>query len=216
MPIGKRKNRSNPEWIRRHLTDPYVRAATAHGYRSRAAYKLAEIDDREKFLRPGAVGVDLGAAPGSWTQVVTERLRDKTGSMRGRIVALDLLPIEPVSGVVVLLGDFRELEIEQALVAALAGAPVDVVLSDMAPNLSGIASADAARNADLAELAVEFSARHLRPNGVLLLKAFHGSGFSQLVEEMKTRFVKVATLKPKASRAESAETFLLARGLKTR
>ncbi len=216
MPIGKRKNRSNPEWIRRHLTDPYVRAATAHGYRSRAAYKLAEIDDREKFLRPGAVVVDLGAAPGSWTQVVTERLRDKTGSMRGRIVALDLLPIEPVSGVVVLLGDFRELEIEQALVAALAGAPVDVVLSDMAPNLSGIASADAARNADLAELAVEFSARHLRPNGVLLLKAFHGSGFSQLVEKMKTRFVKVATLKPKASRAESAETFLLARGLKTR
>ncbi len=129
MPIAKRKNRSNPEWIRRHLTDPYVRAATTHGYRSRAAYKLAEIDDREKFLHPGAVVVDLGAAPGSWTQVAAERLRDKNGAMRGRIVALDLLPIEPVPEVIVLQGDFREQETEQALAAALAGAPVDVVLS---------------------------------------------------------------------------------------
>ena len=216
MPIAKRKNRSNPEWIRRHLTDPYVRAATTHGYRSRAAYKLAEIDDREKFLHPGAVVVDLGAAPGSWTQVAAERLRDKNGAMRGRIVALDLLPIEPVPEVIVLQGDFREQETEQSLAAALAGAPVDVVLSDMAPNLSGIAAADAARNAHLAEIAVEFAARHLQPNGVLLLKAFHGSGFSQLVEQLKTRFVKVAALKPKASRQESAETFLLARALKKR
>jgi 23S rRNA (uridine2552-2'-O)-methyltransferase len=216
MSVAKKKHKSNPQWIRRHVTDPYVKAATQHGYRSRAAYKLAEIADREKLLRPGQVVVDLGAAPGSWTQVVRERLRGRDESVQGRIVALDLLPMDPLPGVHLIQGDFRDEPVAAELAAALGGAKVDVLLSDMAPNLSGIAAADAARSAHLCELAIEFAQAHLRPNGVLLVKAFQGSGFSQLVEQLKRTFITVAVRKPPASRAESAETYLLARGLKTR
>jgi 23S rRNA (uridine2552-2'-O)-methyltransferase len=211
-----KKHRSNPEWLRRHVTDPYVRQATALGYRSRAAFKLAEIDDKVKLLRPGAVVVDLGSAPGSWTQVVRERLLDRERNLRGRIVALDVLPMDPLPDVCFIQGDLREEAVEAQLALALAGAPVDVVLSDMAPNLSGIAAADAARSDHLAEIAIDFALRHLRPSGALLLKAFQGSGFSQRVEQLKREFVGVSVRKPAASRAESAETYLLAQGLKHR
>lgn len=210
------KRRAKADWIRRHVTDPYVKAATKKGYRSRAAFKLAEIDDRDRLLQPGATVVELGAAPGSWTQVVRERLRGADGRMRGRIVALDLLPMDPLPEVEFLVGDLREPEVAAKLAAALGGAKVDVVLSDMAPNLSGIAAADAARSAHLAELAIEFALAHLKRDGCLLLKAFQGSGYSQLVETLKRHFVKVVARKPAASRAESAETYLLARGLKPR
>ncbi|MCE2969971.1 MAG: RlmE family RNA methyltransferase [Burkholderiales bacterium] len=216
MPTAKKKHRSNPEWIRRHVTDPYVKAATQHGYRARSAYKLIEIDDKDRLLKPGQVVVDLGAVPGSWTQVVRERLTGKDGVLRGRIVALDVLPLDPLPEVTFIQGDFREEEVGAQLAAALSGARVDVVLSDMAPNLSGIGVADAARSSHLCELALEFAQGHLKPNGVLLIKAFQGSGFSQLVEQLKKAFVSVATRKPAASRAESAETYLLARGLKAR
>jgi len=214
MLAAKKKHHSNAEWIRRHVTDPYVKEATRKGYRSRAAFKLAEIDARDKLLRPGAIVVDLGAAPGSWAQLVRERLVDRAGAIRGRILALDVLPMEPISGVEFIQGDFREEEVAAQLAAALAGAKVDVVLSDMAPNLSGIAPADAARNAHLAELAIEFAGQHLKNSGALLLKSFQGSGHSQVVETLKRRFSSVAVRKPAASRAESAETYLLARGLK--
>lgn len=211
-----KKHRSNPEWLRRHVTDPYVRQATAKGYRSRAAFKLSEIDDKAKLLRPGAVVVDLGSAPGSWTQVVRERLLDKDRNVRGKIVALDILPMDPLPDVVFIEGDFREEAVEAQLAAELDGQKVDVVLSDMAPNLSGISAADAARSSHLAEIAVDFALKHLKPNGAVLLKAFQGSGFSQLVELLKREFVTVSVRKPAASRAESAETYLLAQGLKRR
>jgi len=214
MPAAKKKHRSNPEWIRRHVTDPFVKEATRKGYRSRAAFKLAEIDAKDRLLRAGAVVVDLGAAPGSWTQVVRERLVGPDGAIRGRIVALDLLPMEPIAGVDFIQGDFRDEAVEMQLADALAGSKVDVVLSDMAPNLSGIGPADAARNSHLAELAIEFASQHLKPTGALLLKSFQGSGHSQVVEALKRRFSSVAVRKPAASRAESAETYLLARGLK--
>ncbi|MCS6945352.1 MAG: RlmE family RNA methyltransferase [Sutterellaceae bacterium] len=210
------KQRSKRAWIERHLADPYVKAAAQRGYRSRAAFKLAQIDARDRLLRPGMVVVELGAAPGSWTQVVLERLRGRDGVLRGRIVALDLLPMEPLPGVDCIVGDFREPAVRAQLEAALAGAKVDLVLSDMAPRLSGIAAVDAARSCDLAEHTIAFALEHLQGNGALLLKAFHGSGFSQLVETLKRYFVNVATRKPAASRAESAETYLLARGLKKR
>ena len=215
MTDPKRKNRSNPEWIRRHLTDPYVKEATRKGYRSRAALKLVEIDAKERLLKPGSIVVDLGAAPGSWSQIVRERLVAANGELRGRIVALDLLPIDPIPGVEVVQGDFRDETVAEKIAGLLGAAKVDVVLSDMAPNLSGIAAADAARNAHLAELAIEFALEHLKPSGALVLKAFQGSGYSQVVETLKRRFAKVAVRKPAASRAESAETYLVARGLKS-
>jgi len=216
MPAARKKHRSNPEWIRRHVTDPYVKEAVRRGYRSRAAFKLGEIDAKDRLLRPGATVVDLGAAPGSWTQLVRERLVGPDGEIRGRIVALDVLPMEPIAGVEIIQGDFRDEAVEAQLASVLNDVKVDVVLSDMAPNLSGIGPADAARNAHLAELAIEFAGRHLKASGALLLKSFQGSGHSQVVEALKRRFSSVAVRKPSASRAESAETYLLARGLKRR
>jgi 23S rRNA (uridine2552-2'-O)-methyltransferase len=216
MPTAKKKNKSNPQWIRRHVTDPYVKAATQHGYRSRAAYKLMEIDDKDKLLKPGAVVIDLGAVPGSWAQVVRERLTGKDGLLKGRIIAVDLLPLDPIPEVCFIQGDFRDDDVAARLAAELAGAKADVILSDMAPNLSGIAMADAVRSAHLCELAVEFAREHLKPAGAVLIKAFQGSGYSQLVELLKKNFASVVVRKPAASRAESAETYLLARGLKVR
>lgn len=216
MPEAKKKHKSNAQWIRRHVTDPYVKAATQHGYRSRAAYKLIEIDDKDRLLKPGQVVIDLGAVPGSWTQVLRQRLTGKDGTVHGRIIALDVLPLDPVPEVTFILGDFREDEVAARLAEALGGAKADVILSDMAPNLSGIALADAARSSHLCELAIEFAREHLKPSGVLLVKAFQGSGYSQLVELLKKTFVTVAVRKPAASRAESAETYLLARSLKAR
>jgi len=214
MPVAKKKHKSNPQWIRRHVTDPYVRAATQRGYRARSAFKLIEIDDKERLLRPGAVVIDLGAVPGSWSQVVRERLTGKDGLLHGRVIALDILPLDPVPEVTFIQGDFRDDVVAAQLAEALGGVQADVILSDMAPNLSGIAAADAARSAHLCELAVEFAREHLKPAGSLLIKAFQGSGYSQIVELLKKNFASVAVRKPPASRAESAETYLLARGLK--
>jgi len=214
MPVASKKHRSNRAWIQRHVTDPFVKQATAQGYRARSAFKLIEIDDKDRLLKRGMMVIDLGAAPGSWTQVVRQRLCGAGGQVRGRIIALDLLPMDPLPDVVFIQGDFREQEVADQLGAALAGAKADLILSDLSPNLSGIAVADAARGMHLLELALEFALSHLKPGGTLLVKAFQGSGFSQFVAELKKHFASVATRKPAASRAESAETYLLARRFK--
>ena len=208
------KNRFSKAWIHAHLNDPYVKLAQQRKYRSRAAFKLIEIDEQDSLIRPGQVVVDLGSAPGSWSQVLREKLAGPGGTVNGRIVAIDILPMEAVDGVDFLLGDFREDAVLEQFVSMLGGARADLVLSDMAPNLSGVGLADAARMGHLAELAVEFCTRHLKPQGALVIKCFHGSGYSQIVELFKRTFVTVAVRKPKASRAESAETYLLGRSLK--
>jgi 23S rRNA (uridine2552-2'-O)-methyltransferase len=210
-----RKHRSKRAWIQRHLADPYVRAANRDGYRSRAAYKLIEIDDRDQLIRPPATVVELGASPGSWTQVLVKRLSDRDGRLRGRVIALDLLPMEPIQGVQVIEGDFREEAVERSLVEALQGRPADLIVSDMSPNLSGIDAADAARSQDLCDLTLQFAANHLKPGGDLLVKAFHSGGFGQIVHQLKRSFRTVSVRKPDASRPGSAEVYLLARGLKT-
>ncbi len=214
MTTARRKHRSNRAWIQRHVTDPFVKAATAQGYRARSAFKLIEIDDKDRLLKPGMTVIDLGAAPGSWAQVVRQRLAGPDGRPRGRIIALDLLPFDPLPDVVFIQGDFREEDTAGRLAAALGGEPADLILSDLAPNLSGIGVADAARGQHLLELALEFARAHLKPGGTLLVKAFQGSGFSQFVAELKRHFGSVATRKPAASRADSAETYLLARRFK--
>jgi 23S rRNA (uridine2552-2'-O)-methyltransferase len=219
MKVRTRSKKVDKAWLHAHVSDPYVKLAQRDGYRSRAAYKLAEIDAAFGLVRPGQRVVDLGAAPGAWSQYLRRRMRGAkdgaaAGGVEGAIVALDLLPMEPIQGVAFVQGDFRDDAAVQRLADALGGQPADLVLSDMAPNLSGIASADAARIADLIELALEFAARHLRPQGALVVKAFHGSGYSQAVELFKRRFRSVDAIKPKASRDKSAETFLVGRGLK--
>lgn len=200
--------------MRRHLDDPYVKLAQQKGYRARAAFKLIELLDAENLMKPGDIIVDLGAAPGSWSQVARERLLGPDGTLQGRIIALDILPMEPIPGVEFLQGDFREDTTLAALQQALGGQQVDLVISDMAPNLSGIRVADAARMQHVCELALEFAVNHLKPNGALIVKAFHGSGFSQTVQAFKSTFKRVVERKPKASRSESAETFIVGRGLK--
>jgi len=214
MPVASKKHRSNRAWIQRHVTDPFVKAATAQGYRARSAFKLTEIDDKDRLLKPGMTVIDLGAAPGSWTQVVRQRLAGPDGKVRGRIIALDLLPMDPLPDVVFIQGDFREQEAADALGEALGGVRADVILSDLSPNLSGISVADAARGQHLLELALEFALLHLKPGGTLLVKAFQGSGYSQFVAELKKHFASVSARKPAASRAESSETYLLARRFK--
>jgi 23S rRNA (uridine2552-2'-O)-methyltransferase len=216
MKVRTKSRKVDRAWLHDHVTDPYVRLAQKEGYRSRAAYKLKEIDEAFGLIRPGQVVVDLGAAPGAWSQYLRRRLAPPDGGpgVQGRIVALDLLQMEPVDQVTFLRGDFREPETLDALGAALEGRPVDVVVSDMAPNLSGVASADAARVAHLVELAVDFAVAHLRPDGALVVKMFHGSGYGQLVRQAKDAFRDVRPVKPKASRSRSAETFLVARGPK--
>ena len=214
MPTARRKNRSNPEWIARHVNDPYVKRSVAEGFRSRAVYKLSEIDDKDRLLRPGMVVVDLGAAPGSWTQVARKRLTRADGRFAGRIVALDILPMDPLPDVEFLQGDFHDEAVERQLIDLMAGSPIDLVLSDMSPNLSGIAAADAARSVHLAELAADFAGKYLQPNGAFLVKAFQGSGYSQYVERLKKVFRSVTVRKPAASRDTSAELYLLARQLR--
>ena len=199
------RSRSSNAWLRRHVKDSYVRKAKEQGYRSRAAFKLQEIDARDKLLRPGVNVVDLGAAPGGWSQVAAGRV-----GPAGRVVAVDLLEITPISGVMVLRGDVREVQVREAVRASLAG-PADVVLCDLSPNISGIASADQANAARLAELAIEFSREVLKPTGVLLLKAFQGEAFGEVLARLRAGFGSVVTRKPAASRGESRETYLLAR-----
>lgn len=202
-----------------HLTDPYVRQAQARGYRSRAAFKLLGIHEKDQLIKPGMTIVDLGSAPGSWSQVVREILSVKRGDdpgkkVLGRIIALDILPMEPIADVEFIQGDFREESVAKDLGDRLGGEKVDLVISDMAPNLSGVESADAARVMHVCELALEFSLSHLKPDGALLVKTFNGSGYSQLVALFKRHFVSVSPRKPPASRAQSSETFLLGRRLK--
>jgi 23S rRNA (uridine2552-2'-O)-methyltransferase len=224
MKIKTKSKKVNKAWLSDHINDPYVKMAQKEGYRARAAYKLKEIDEALKLVRPGQVVVDLGAAPGAWSQYLRRRFAPKeagsggaaVGELNGTIIALDLLPFEPVEGVQFIQGDFREDAVVQQLEEALAGRPVDLVVSDMAPNLSGIESSDAARIAHLVELALEFSNKHLRPEGALVCKVFHGSGYSQLVELFKRNFRVVKPIKPKASRDRSSETFLVGLGLKNR
>ena len=219
------KNKSNQSWLHEHINDPYVKLAQKHGYRARAAFKLKEIDEADRLIKPGSVVIDLGAAPGSWSQYAREKMKNsvkKGGGISGRIVALDLLPMEPIADVDFILGDFRndavlarlEAVLASELAATVDGRCVDLVLSDMAPNLSGVEVADAARMTHVIDLAAEFAGKHLKPSGALLVKAFHGSGYSQIVESLKRQFTSVAPRKPKASRDKSSETFILARGLR--
>lgn len=199
------RSKSSKPWLRRHVTDSYVRRAREQGYRSRAAYKLIDIDARERLLRPGSRVIDLGAAPGGWSQVAAERCRPG-----GSVIAVDLLEIAPISGVSVIKGDLREPVTLQSI-RREAGASADVVLSDLSPNLSGIRNVDQARAARLVELAVEFALEVLKPDGALLVKAFHGEAYEEILKMLKERFVKVTARKPPASRGESRETYLVAR-----
>ena len=217
MKVKTQSKKVNKAWLNDHVNDPYVKLAQKEGYRARAAYKLKEIDEALGLIRPGQLVVDLGSAPGAWSQYVRRRLAPggaTVGALDGTILALDILPMEPIEGVLFLQGDFREPEVLQRLEAVVGGRQADVVVSDMAPNLSGIESADAARIAHLVELAVEFAQNHLKPGGALVVKVFHGSGYSQLVKLFKDTFRVVKPIKPKASRDKSSETFLVGIGLK--
>ena len=212
-----RSKKVNRAWLADHLNDPYVKQAQKDGYRARAAYKLKEIDEALGLIKPGMRVVDLGSTPGAWSQYVRRRLAPggaAVGQLDGTIVALDILPMEPIEGVSFLQGDFRDDAVLAQLSAALEGQPVDLVVSDMAPNLSGIESSDAARIAHLVELAVDFAQSHLKPGGALVVKLFHGSGYSQLVKLFKDSFKVVKPIKPKASRGKSSETFLVGIELK--
>jgi 23S rRNA (uridine2552-2'-O)-methyltransferase len=196
--------KSNKAWLRRHVTDTYVRQAKEAGYRSRAAYKLLEIDRKDRILRPGMRVLDLGAAPGGWSQVAAAKV--KPG---GKVVAVDLLEVKPIHGVTVFKGDFRDTDLEAAL-----GGKADVVLSDMMPNVTGVPLVDQARAAQLVLAAIELCRKVLKPDGVFLAKMFHGEGFDEVLKALQAVFQTVAVRKPAASRAESRENYLLARGLK--
>jgi 23S rRNA (uridine2552-2'-O)-methyltransferase len=207
------KNKINKNWLHDHINDPYVKAAQKDGYRARAAYKLKEIDEDEKLIRPGQVIVDLGCTPGSWGQYTRRKLASG-GGINGTMIGLDILPMEPIADMHFIQGDFREQEILDQLAEVLQGRKADLVLSDMAPNLSGIATADAARMEDLIDIAIEFAQLHMKPGGALLVKCFKDMGFSQIVEKFRAEFKTVTQKKPKASRDKSSEIFLLGRGLK--
>jgi 23S rRNA (uridine2552-2'-O)-methyltransferase len=204
-----KRTRTSNAWLREHVNDTYVQRARAEGYRSRASFKLMEIDDRDHLIRPAEVVVDLGATPGGWSQVAAKRMQGK-----GRVIALDLLEMDPLHGVDFIRGDFREAEVLQQLETMLAGVKVGLVLSDMAPNMSGILVSDQARVMHLAELGLEFSRNWLKPEGAFLVKVFQGYGYDDFVREMRQVFRKVAARKPDASRDRSAEVYLLGRGLK--
>jgi 23S rRNA (uridine2552-2'-O)-methyltransferase len=217
MNIKTKSKKVNKAWLADHMNDPWVKLAQKEGFRARAAYKLKEIDETLGLVKPGATIVDLGSTPGAWSQYLRRKLAPAgaaPGALNGRLIALDILPMEPVEGVHFILGDFREPVVLAELHDFMAGQKADLVVSDMAPNLSGIESADAARIAHLVELAVEFATGHLKPEGALVAKLFHGSGYSQLVKLFKETFKVVKPLKPKASRDRSSETFLVGIGLK--
>ncbi len=201
-----KKHKSNKAWLHEHVTDPFVQRAKAEGWRSRAVFKLKEIDEKDHLLKPGMTVVDLGAAPGSWSQYAIRRIQP-----HGRLFALDLLPIEPLEGVRFLQGDFREDDVLHQLEAGLEGREVDLVLSDMAPNMSGVQLVDQSRVMGLAELTLEFARAHLKPGGDLLVKVFQGAGYMELREALREVFEVIQVRKPEASRDRSAENFLLAR-----
>jgi len=201
------RSKSSSRWLQEHFADPFVKRAQAEGWRSRAVYKLEELIERDRLLKPGMVVVDLGAAPGGWSQMVRARLGEK-----GRIFALDILPMQGIAGVDFIEGDFREESVLKTLEKHLDGAPVDLVLSDMAPNLSGVGSVDQPRAMHLAELAEEFADRHLVKGGAFLTKLFQGEGFDAYVKRLRQRYERVSMRKPKASRARSPEVYALAVG----
>lgn len=209
------KNKFNKNWLHDHLNDPYVKLAQTEGYRARAAYKLKEIDEDARLIGPGQVIVDLGCTPGSWGQYARRKLAGgPEGGIHGTLIGLDILPMEPIADMHFIQGDFREEAVVRQLDEILAGRKADLVLSDMAPNLSGIPTADAARMAHLIDLALEFAQHHMKPQGALLVKCFKDMGFTQIVEKFKAEFKTVQQKKPKASRDKSSEIFLLGRGLK--
>ena len=207
---GTKKNKFVKAWMAEHVNDPWVKEATRLGYRSRAAFKLIELADKDKLLRPGMSVVDLGAAPGSWTQVLRQRVGPGAG-----IVAIDLLPMAPIAGVTFVQADFREDDGLTQLEKALGGRKVDLVVSDLSPNLSGVEAADQARSVHLGELALEFCKSWLQPGGDLVVKAFQGEGFADFRRAMESRFTKVYVRKPQASRDRSREVYIVAKGLKT-
>jgi 23S rRNA (uridine2552-2'-O)-methyltransferase len=200
------RSKSSARWLREHFTDEYVKRAQQDGYRSRAVYKLLEIHEKDRLLRPGLAVVDLGAAPGGWSQLATRLVGGQ-----GRVMALDILPMEPLPSVEFIEGDFRETAVLDQLLAALDGRPVDLVLSDMAPNASGVKAVDQPSSLYLAELALDFARQCLKPGGDFLVKAFQGEGFDKFFKELRVAFATVAPRKPQASRARSAEQYLLAR-----
>ena len=205
-----KKSHSSKQWLRRHVNDPYVQRSKREGYRSRSAYKLTEIDECDHLLRGGLVVVDLGAAPGGWSQVVAKRV----ASSGGTVVAIDLLEMEPIAGVTFIRADFASDAGLAAVQQALKGRKADLVLSDMAPNLSGIAVSDQARTMELAEIARDFALLHLKPEGAFLVKIFQGAGYDEYLRSLRRAFEKVVVRKPDASRDESAEQYLLARTLR--
>ncbi len=200
---------SSARWIARQARDPFVKRAKAEGWRSRAVFKLSELQGRERLIKPGSIVIDLGAAPGAWSQFAAEVVGEK-----GRVLAVDLLPMAPLAGVEILLGDFREEDVMNSLLASLAGAPVDLVLSDMAPNMSGTRVVDQPRAIQLAELAADFASQVLRPGGNLVVKLFQGEGFQEYVEATRARFASVRMRKPSASRSGNRETYLVARNFR--
>jgi 23S rRNA (uridine2552-2'-O)-methyltransferase len=206
------RSKSSQRWLKEHFSDPYVKKAQADGMRSRAAYKLEELLERGHLLKPGMVVVDLGAAPGGWSQVLRQRLQDKRGNDSGRVIALDILDMPPIAGVEFIHGDFREPEALSRLEALLGGAPVDLVLSDMAPNMTGVDTVDQARAMYLSELARDFADAHLKPGGDFLIKLFQGEGFDAYVADLRRRYTKLVIRKPAASRRRSNEVYALATG----
>lgn len=217
MKTKTKSKKVNKNWLHDHINDPYVKAAQKDGYRARAAYKLKEIDESLKLIQPGCTVVDLGCAPGAWSQYVRRRLSPSgaaAGDLNGRIISLDLLPMDPIEGVHYIQGDFREESVLAQLEEAMAGGKADVVVSDMAPNLSGHGVTDGARVAVLIEMAVEFAINNMKPEGALVVKLFHGSSYNELVDLFKQTFKLVKPIKPKASRDRSSEIFLVGIGLK--
>lgn len=217
MKTKTKSKKVNKNWLHDHINDPYVKAAQKDGYRARAAYKLKEIDESLKLIQPGHTVVDLGCAPGAWSQYVRRRLSPSgaaVGELNGRIISLDLLPMEPIEGVHYIQGDFREEAVLAQLEEAMGGGKADVVVSDMAPNLSGHGATDGARVAVLIEMAVDFAINNMKPEGTLVVKLFHGSGYNELVDLFKQTFKVVKPIKPKASRDRSSEIFLVGMGLK--
>lgn len=206
MSWSTRQKKKSKAWMHEHVNDPYVQQAQKEGWRSRAVFKLKEIDEKDHLLKPGMTVVDLGATPGSWCQYVVKRIQPG-----GRLFALDLLPFEPLAGVEFIQGDFREDAVLERLKSALAGRQVDLVLSDMAPNMTGIAATDSAQVLHLAELTLDFAREQLKPGGDLLVKVFQGAGFMELRKAIEAQFGALATRKPAASRGRSAELYLLAR-----
>lgn len=222
MKSAVKSSKVNRAWLNDHVNDTYVKLAKKDGYRARAAYKLQEIDDTLHLIKPGQLVVDLGSAPGAWSQYVRRKLSPKSatgggaaaGALNGRIIALDLLPMEPIEGVQFIQGDICEDAVLALLAEQMQGQLADVVVSDMAPNLSGISSADAARIEHLIELALEFAQAHLKPEGALVAKVFHGGSYDTLYRRFRDTFVTVKRIKPKASRDKSSETFLIGMTLK--